>query len=221
MGFWRFEISPNLLATLMCRIPPFDACHFLPRFCRRWKTGRTVGSGMKSSGNRSCKTFPLDLMFSCFAFCNTFRIYQLWFLLFSTGDINLRQLNPDLIALIYASILHFVGRMWINWVFQQKFTLNNLDLGICCLNWIFIYIYTYICSFGLSPKSLQKSSMDQKGSRLPRRLHHGKFSGNSRRSSCRCDFRCFASCRAIHRFRWQRRRGLGGEGQMFFLNSGS
>ena len=37
---------------------------------------------MKSSGNRSCKTFPLDLMFSWLAFCNTFRIYQLWFLLF-------------------------------------------------------------------------------------------------------------------------------------------
>ena len=40
----------------------------------------------KSSGNRSCKTFPLDLMFSCFAICNTFRIYQLWFLLFSADD---------------------------------------------------------------------------------------------------------------------------------------
>ena len=45
-GLSRFEISPNLLASLMCRIHPFEACHFLPRFCRRWKTRWTVGSGI-------------------------------------------------------------------------------------------------------------------------------------------------------------------------------
>ena len=40
--------------------------------------GKAVETGV-------AKTFSLDLMFSCFAFCNTFRIYQLWFLLFFTG----------------------------------------------------------------------------------------------------------------------------------------
>ena len=68
----------------------------------------------KSSGNRSCKNISFGFNVFCFAFCNTFRIYQLWILLLFNGDITLRQLNPDLIALIYASILHFLGRMWIN-----------------------------------------------------------------------------------------------------------
>ena len=161
---------------------------------------------MKSSGNRSCKTFPLDLMFSWLAFCNTFRIYQLCFFIvfhwwyrvlkknnhphihghmelfappcpqlnvghsgctrrpsekttilvtgashynllqhwvggaggaaialldvdvvvfFEEPGITLRQLYPDFIAVIYASILHF---------FRPHVNQLNQDL-IECLSW--------------------------------------------------------------------------------------
>ena len=57
---------------------------------------------MKSSGNRSCKTFPLDLMFSCFAFCNTFRIYHLkssWSIYFEMGI--LKFITPSFCRQLY------------------------------------------------------------------------------------------------------------------------
>ena len=71
-GRWRF-LSARMVITTWWHV-------LLGEVWRTWI--------MKSSGNRSCKTFPLDLMFSCFAFCNTFRIYHLkssWSIYFEMG----------------------------------------------------------------------------------------------------------------------------------------